>query len=405
MGDDHVVRLTAERWVAGGAALARGADGRVVFVDGAIPGEIVDADVVETRRDFARARLVTVVEPVADRVDPPCPARRQGCGGCDWMHVDPRSQLDAKVAIVEDAVRRGARMTPPEITAGASVGPADYRTTIRVVGGPDGAPAYRRGASHDTVDAAGCLIAHPRLRDLLAGLRVAPDVEVALRVSSVAGPQPWATALWEGSSDLVGGLPDGTGVGPTASIVERVAGHDLTVSAASFFQSGPHAAELLVAAVRRAAPELATAGHVVDAYGGIGLFAVAATSDPTRVTVVESSRSAVADASVNLVARDARVVRSEVARWRPVKADRVDVVVADPSRTGLGSPGVDALARTRAATFVLVSCDPASAARDLRLLGEAGYDADRMEVLDLFPGTHHVEVVTRLTRRPSGSLA
>jgi 23S rRNA (uracil1939-C5)-methyltransferase len=175
------------------------------------------------------------------------------------------------------------------------------------------------------------------------------------------------------------------------------------VSAASFFQSGPQAADLLVAAVRRAAPELADARHVVDAYGGIGLFAATVTSSPTQVTVVESSRTAVADAEVNLRDRGPRIVRSEVGRWRPPRGEVVDVVVADPSRTGLGAPGVAALVRTRAATVVLVSCDPASAGRDVRLLGEAGYHAERMEVLDLFPGTHHTEVVTRFTRRRSGS--
>ncbi|MCU0260560.1 MAG: TRAM domain-containing protein [Ilumatobacteraceae bacterium] len=392
------LRLTVDRFVAGGAALGRDGAGRVVFVDGAIPGETVDVEVVESRRDFARASVLQVVAPSPDRVVPPCTARRAGCGGCDWMHLDPGRQLDAKVAVVSDAVRRVARREPPPTTAGGSVPPTGYRTTVRVVGDVDGRASYRRGASSATVAADPCLVAHPRLREVLPGLRLAPDLEVTLRVSAATGA---ITAWWDGPDDAVVGLPPGTSTGPSAALVEHVAGRPLRVSARSFFQSGPAAAELLVAAVRRAAPELDRAGHVVDAYGGVGLFAVAAAPAAT-ITLVESSRSAAADAEVNLAGRRARVVRAEVGRWRPAAGERVDVVVADPARPGLGAPGVAAVARSRAATVVLVSCDPASAARDLGLLAAEGYRADRMEVLDLFPGTHHVEVVTRFTRVPGG---
>ena len=177
------------------------------------------------------------------------------------------------------------------------------------------------------------------------------------------------------------------------------------MSAGSFFQSGAQAAELLVAAVQRAAPELIGARHAIDAYGGVGLFAVTAMESADHVTVIESSKSACLDAEHNLAGRSANVVRADVSGWTPPAGNGptspVDVIVADPARPGLGEPGVTALAAAGAGVLVLVSCDPVSLARDLSLLGQAGYVAERVEVFDLFPNTHHVETVTRLVSHAS----
>ncbi|MEL6893178.1 MAG: hypothetical protein AAFP84_16410, partial [Actinomycetota bacterium] len=204
-------------------------------------------------------------------------------------------------------------------------------------------------------------------------------------------------------------------VGERAHLTETVAGVELRVSAPSFFQSSPCGAELLVAAVESAAPELVGARHVVDAYGGVGLFAATAMRRARHVTLIESARSSADDARHNLGGRgdDATIVRADVGRWEPDGAHAppigapgpgpVEVVVADPARTGLGRAGVSALVATEAPTFVLVSCDPVSLARDARLLGDVGYRPERVEVLDLFPQTPHVETVTRFTRRSATS--
>ena len=132
-------------------------------------------------------------------------------------------------------------------------------------------------------------------------------------------------------------------------IEEVVAGQRLQVSMASFFQSGPQAAELLVDTVRRAAPELDGAAVVVDAYAGVGMLAACATDPLSKVIAIETSRSAVADAERNLGHRRATVVRGEVGGWHAPDGLAVDVVLADPARSGLGKPGVAALTRLRRA--------------------------------------------------------
>jgi 23S rRNA (uracil1939-C5)-methyltransferase len=389
------VRVRPERFVAGGAALARDADGRVLFVRGAVPGDDVTVAVTERRAGFGHAVVDEVHAPGPDRVLPPCPQRLAGCGGCDWQHVAVPAQLPAKLEIVRDALRRTARLPGADVRAGAGVPPSGYRTTVRVVGDQGGRAAFRHERSHDTVAAAGCLVTHPALHAALADVELTPGLELTLRVSAATGEM---TAAWDASRGTVSGLPPECRTGRSAHLTEVVAGHRLRVSAGAFFQSGPDAAELLVDALRRAAPELSTARSVVDAYAGVGLFAVAAVPARAHVTTIESSAPAVADARVNLAGRSATIVEGQTGRWNPPAGARFDVVIADPSRTGLAKPGVNALARAAAPLLVLVSCDPASLARDTTLLREHGYEHAYSEVLDLFAHTHHAEAVTRFVR-------
>jgi 23S rRNA (uracil1939-C5)-methyltransferase len=176
---------------------------------------------------------------------------------------------------------------------------------------------------------------------------------------------------------------------------EAVAGRTWRVSADSFFQARPDGAEALVETVTaEVAAHASDAGTMVDLCGGVGLFAGTVGADRS-VVLVERNRSAVADAAVNLADLDVRIVRSSFEGWRP---SRADVVVADPARRGLGKEGVAAAAATGARLVVLVSCDPASLGRDAGLFTKAGFEPTTSTVIDLFPQTSHVEVVTGFIR-------
>jgi 23S rRNA (uracil1939-C5)-methyltransferase len=389
------VTLRPDRFAAGGDAIARDDDGRVVFVRGALPGETVMAEITQHKRDWARAQVVDVLAPSADRVVPACASRRAGCGGCGWMHLDHAAQRRAKATIVGEALRRTGGVVDPVTVLGPSVAPDGYRTTVRVAAGAGGAAGFRAERSHDVVAAPTCLVLHPALRRLVAMIRLDPDVEVTLRMSVATGE---IAARWDRATGGVRGLPTEVRRGGDAMIHEEVAGRRLRVSIGSFFQSGPQAADLLVAAVARAAPELTSAGVVVDAYSGVGMFAACATSPDSHVVAIETSKSAIADARENLAGRSHDIARGEVGGWRPAADLGAEVVIADPARSGLGAPGVGALVRADAPVLVLVSCDPASLARDAMLLDRAGYAHERSEVIDTFPETTHIEVVSRFVR-------
>jgi 23S rRNA (uracil1939-C5)-methyltransferase len=383
--------------VAGGDGLGRDDQGRVTFVEGALPGETVSVELHQQKKDFARGRVVEVLGASADRVEPPCEFVAAGCGGCDWQHVAPRAQRRLKAAIVADALRRQAKLDVV-VGEGPDLPATGYRTTLRGIA-RDGRFGFRRRHSHDVIDVGPCLVADPLIDELVTDGRF-PSGEVVLRAGARTGERLVIVNVDPSTAQV----PDGVRVvsaaelssGTRAWYHEELGGRRWRISARSFFQARPDGAEALVAAVGDAmAGALPTGGHLVDLYGGVGLFA-GALGGAGQVTLVEQSASSVADARVNLAEQDARIVRADVDHWG---AARADVVVADPPRTGLGARGVSKIAATHAARVMLVSCDPAALGRDAKLLADAGYDLRSSELVDLFPHTSHVEVVSRFDRR------
>ncbi len=400
------VELAVGGIAAGGEGVARLDDGRVVFVRGGLPGERVVAVVTEERRRFLRATTVEVIDASADRLAPPCPLVDAGCGGCGWQHVALDAQRRLKESIVIDALRRQGGIDPPEPVAGPPLAATGWRTTVRAAVDDDGRAAFRGHRSHDTVALdGGCLVAHPLVDEVLrTGLFPTPVTDVVVRAGAATGERLVVARPAAGGCEVPAGTllvgTDELAAGRRAWIHEVVAGRRWRVSAESFFQGRPEGAGALVAGVRAALGDALVPGaRLVDLYGGVGLFAGVLGADTGgRVTVVETNRSALADARVNLAdLPDTRIVGADVRRWRPSAAD---VVVADPSRQGLGAGVVGRIGSTGAATLALVSCDAAALGRDAGLLGASGWNLESLSLVDLFPHTPHVEVVTGWKRPP-----
>lgn len=409
------VEIDVTAVVAGGDGLGRHADGRVVLVRGALPGERVTAVVTKVEKRLLRADVDEVIVAAPARVAPPCPRVADGCGGCGWQHVTPDAQPALKAAIAADALRRIGRVDPPAIDLGPRLPATGYRTTVRAAVDDEGRTAFRRHHRHDLVvvgdTEAGCLVAHPLVDEVLRAAAFPGAREVVVRAGAATGER-LVVVDPSGAARAVG-VPDGVrvvggdhlrGSSPTrAWYHEEVVGRRYRISARSFFQARPDGAAALVDAVRAAAAGAsdgaALGGHsrLVDLYGGVGLFAAALGAEAGGgVTLVESAPSAVADARVNLEGLDARVVAVDCRRWRPSPAE---LVVADPARAGLAAEVVGRVAATGASTVVVVSCDPAALGRDAGLLVAAGYALDSLRLVDLFPGTPHVEVVSGWRQR------
>ena len=390
--------LRPDRIAAGGDAIARHPDGRVVFVDGAIPGETVRVRLTSAKKDFVRTAVAEVIEASPDRVEPPCRHVDAGCGGCGWQHISLVRQRRLKVELVADSVRRIAKLGPEvDVAALVELGadlPGDaFRTTVRAGVTDDGRLGYRRAQSNAVVPVADCLVAHPALQDLLVTKRWRGMEEVVLRTSVATGER----LVWWTGRGTAPQLPADVLLGDHHAVTEEVQGARLQVSARSFFQSSPYAAVALADTVRElAAPWLGRSERVIDAYSGVGLFAATVVPVDQPVTAIELSASSCADARVNLADRNATIIEGSVDDWIPESAD---LVIADPARNGLGAAAADRLVATDCAALVLVSCEAAAGARDLKLLTERGFGVDRVVVLDPFPHTAHVEVVTLLTRR------
>jgi 23S rRNA (uracil1939-C5)-methyltransferase len=405
-GGGDVVR--AERLVAGGAALSRRADGRVVLVTGVLPGELAEVTVT-ARRGVDRGAVVRILETSPDRITPRCPHVAEGCGGCDLATLEHGALGRAKVGVVTDSLRRIGGWGEPVVRAGPALDPFGFRTTLRVAvtGGRAG---LRRAASNAVVEIDHCAVAHPLLDELVTDGVLGDATEVTFRVGAATGERlvlvtPDRDGVRLPDDVLVVGA-DELAAGKRAWIHEVVAGRTWRISAESFFQTRPDGAAALTEVVSELAADAIDAAPVdtgrprtlLDAYSGVGLFAGVLLDgrDGWRAVVAESNPASVADARINLRDLDTKIVMTRVERLR---APRADVVVADPSRAGLGRKGAAVLAATGAPRIVLVSCDPAAAGRDVALLAGLGYQPEEAVVVDLFPHTHHTEVVTRLDRR------
>ena len=385
----------------GGDGVTRASDGRVVFVPGALPGDEVVASWQESSKRWVRGELLEVVIASPARLTPPCPELARGCGGCGWQHFQPEEQRAAKRRLVADALTRLGHIDNPSISQGPALAEWGYRTTVRVAL-DEGRAAFRKGESHELVTVSSCAITHPALVELLAECHFGDAEEVTLRVGGATGERLVSMAP---PSSVRPHFPADVAI--NTHYHDVVAGRQWRISAESFFQTRTDGAELLVTEV---AAHLAGATTVLDAYGGVGLLAAAAPLG-ARITSVEAARSSSADAAFNLADLGATVVNSAFERWH---SEQFDAVVADPARRGLQREGVDTIAATGASKLLLVSCDAASLGRDAFQLYEAGYDHLDSELLDFFPHTPHVEVLSEFrlssdrrpvapTRTPTGS--
>lgn len=355
---------------AGGACVGRLEDGRVVFVRHALPGETVRIEITSSGSRFVRADAVEVLERSPERVEPACPFAGPGrCGGCDWQHASADLQLSMKTALVREQLSRVGRFAWDG--AVEDVEPRlGWRTRSQWARGI-GFHKHRSSALQ-LVDAC------PISADPLPPGELGTVVEVA-----VAGGQRAVTVDGRGS----GGLR------------VDVLGRRFEVAAGGFWQVHVEAPRVLATAVLEGL-DPQPGESVADLYAGVGLFAclLGDRVGPTgSVLAVEASARACADAARN--SDDQPWVRVRTAPVDPRLVSRLDasLIVLDPPRAGAGLEVSAALAALRPRALAYVSCDPATFARDLRVLLDAGWSVASLRAFDLYPQTEHTELVTVLT--------
>lgn len=430
---DSSVEVRIEKLLNQGDGLGRH-DGQAVFVPLSAPGDLVRANIIKQGRGFVQATLAEVLEPGPGRREAPC-SHYGDCGGCNLQHLEDTQQRHAKADIVTDCFRRLGKMDVSGILQGpAAVGRSlGYRNRIRVYANPAGHYGMMRRGSHDVVALRECPLLPARFNDdLLTWMRLLPPVEqIIIRLDGRGG---WLASLFGPSQrmrvmkKILSNLGPDEAPGPGCQgllfnnrpiwgrdhLLHEVAGHKFRVSAQSFFQGNLEVTESAVKLLRSWIDELATRGTLgplmADLFCGVGLFTLTLGDAFQRVVAIDNDPVGCRDAENN-IRRDASVkglARVHKGRMGRVLDQLKDVkpkqwrdafFVVDPPRTGLGKEGVEILTRLMPRHLAYMSCDPATMARDVAALNEAGYEILRLEVLDMFPQTSHIETLMFLERR------
>ncbi|MCA9873500.1 MAG: class I SAM-dependent RNA methyltransferase [Anaerolineales bacterium] len=389
----------------GGACIARDAADRPIFIPFTIPGETVEARLLDEKAHYAHAELMRIITASPDRVEPRCP-HFGVCGGCQFQHMDYAAQLAAKEQIVTDQLQRiGGFTAVPRAPIIPNPQPYGYRAETELTPTPVGGLGYWSPFERQVIPIVTCPILQPDLLALwqdvdldLPGLRkltlrIGDDEALlaALEIEDVEPPEletdfPVSVAIV---------LPDQTAatlVGDNYTI-QSVAGQDFRVSPGCYVYPSPALLAPIVETVLHYAALTGTES-VIDAYSGVGILTAFLARQAAGVTAVEINPDAVADTAVNLADTDnVSLYEGWVEEVLP-QLPTPDLLVVHPPEKGLSKAAMRAVTGKRPLRLIYVSGDIATLARDGKQLAQAGYTLKAVQPLDTAPQTYHLDTIS-----------
>jgi len=387
-----MLKLKIEKVAHGGVFIARH-DNKVVFVSGALPGEVVNAKVVQDTKSFLRAETLEVIEPSEHRVKHFWKAALRGAGGAEFGHITLDYQRVLKTEVLREALSRMAGLeSDVEVEAAPGDDKANglrYRTRVQLNVDESGTAGPSKVRTNEIVFTRDLPLAVLEIEELGLHLKNFNGVEKIKIAASNTGNLQWSI-----DKKLNG----------DAQLIERAAGRTFRLSPGSFWQSHKAAPELLTGCVKEFADLLGFESEKqnLDLYSGVGLFsATLSNSYPgSKFLAVESAKQAIEDGERSTQdLPNLKFHRADVLKFlRSQSAGSFDTIVLDPPRSGAANKVVEQLIRLQPRNLIYVACDPVALARDLRTLGEAGYSLKAIKAFDIFPHTHHFETVVALSR-------
>lgn len=383
------IAVTIEKIIPNGYGLAF-AEGLTILVSLAAKGDKLIVRIREKKGKLAFAEIVEIIEPSADRITPPCQYFGK-CGGCDFQQMSYSAQLEAKIGIIQDCLKR--------------IGKIDFQDEIKIIGSPrefayrsraqwhadtrNKRIGYFRRFSNQIIDVETCPILDDKLQETLTNLR-----------ENLNWTEFWAESveIETATNGEKVSLYSNEIIEPTEKISFEALGNRYFFNAESFFQGNQSLVESLI----NTAIDGAKGETALDLYCGVGLFSLPLAQKFEKVIGIEASEKAIDFAKEN--AEFARLGNVEfftenVSEWLTENSSQtVDFILLDPPRSGTEKETIEQILNLKPAEISYVSCDPATLARDLRILNEA-YSIESITALDLFPQTHHVETVVRLNRK------
>lgn len=395
------VEVPIEKLVYGGEGLAR-LDGQVLLAPFVLPGERVSVSVERVKAGLLRGTLLNVVKAAEERITPSC-EYFANCGGCHYQHAQYALQLEQKKSILRETLQRLGGIAYVDDISVVSAEPWQYRNRIQLHFN-DRQMGFHKSGSHDLCSINHCEISSPALNDAVGKLQAAVRQaqwprflrslelftnESQLQLTVVDATRPVALRFFEWCASFLNTLtPD--------AIEYHAAGYTFRVSRGSFFQVNRFLIDRLIGEALGGA----SGAHAVDLYAGVGLFSLPLARRFARVDAVERGGAAFRDLEANASRSGAKIrpSRGSAEEFLRSMSDTPDLIIADPPRTGLAADATAELLRIRAPNVVIVSCDPATLARDLRKL-LTDYRLARITLVDLFPQTYHLETIVHLEHK------
>lgn len=396
MKTGDIIEIAIESVAFGGDGIGR-QDGQVVFVPFTVDGDLAQVEIVEVRKRYARGRLKEIRVPSIHRTEPLCREYTR-CGGCCYQHIAYAHQLVLKQQQIHDAFTRiGGIAAPPIKSVIASPQPYHYRlkADFHILNRKGGQPAigFMSGATHRIVDIPRCEIVDESINRQLETYRQA--------LSGQGKPKREdRITLWsmEGAEDTA----------PCSStrppfITRMIKGFPMVVPADGFFQANQFLIETMINQVIAAA-DLQGTETIIEGFSGSGLFTLFLAPLAGFLHTIEGDRQAVQAARKNLEEHGrTRVSLHEGDVARVLKDCLIETcegtaaMIVDPPRTGCGNDLLEQMIRLCPSRIVYISCNPATQARDIQCLSQAGYLLSSLHPLDMFPQTAHIEVIAVLS--------
>lgn len=393
----------------GGYVIAR--DNGVIFINGAIPEEVVEISIIEKKRDYSIARVNSIVEPSPDRIEPSCPLFGL-CGGCQFQFISYERQVKMKEEILLDAV---SRIGGIEIALEPSLTDSDYsyrhRGQFKI--SSDGLAGFYRESTREVVPVNECLLMKPEinavlknLSNILAGTKeihisCGDSINALIKFNNSHSREKYFTSELENKLREIGlsgiAFENGESVGRDYITLD-LNGIQYTVTPWSFFQSHW---ELNKKAVSLIAGELNPSAEtgVLDLYAGAGNFSMPLAKQGAQVIAVEENNRAIEDGQRNTrlnSMENCNFVLSSAEKYKISK--KPDIIILDPPRTGLTKAVIEKVISASPSRIAYISCNPATLSRDLKKLKEK-YNIDSLRLIDFFPNTYHIEAVALLGLR------
>ncbi|RNE49287.1 class I SAM-dependent RNA methyltransferase [Corynebacterium alimapuense] len=397
---DTTRELHVTRMAHGGEGIAE-IDGRVVFVRGGYPGDTVNATITKVKKNFARAELDSVITAGPLRVTQACPAAAAGAGCCDFGDLDPAQETELKAGVLIGQLTRLGRVEELPEAERIDLAPTrGWRTRVRLGVDSQGRAGFRARGSRDLITGAACTQVSPGLLDGLVGVgaRAFTPLSEVIAVLDGKGSRhvvETRRAPRGRRVEKVTEVLEGTG-----TAIETTDGHTFSFPTTAFWQAHVAAPDSYTGLIRRWLADLPESENHVgwDLYGGVGLFVPALADSLGKDATIHSvdySSAAAKNTQDTLEDYDLKIHNTRVeSAVATLPAPRV--VVLDPPRTGAGDEVVAAVATKKPERIIHIGCDPATFSRDIAAWGKAGYQINRLAVVNAFPGTHHFEIVAEL---------